>query len=668
MLSSEKISLFLPYLLGIPFLTAILLFILRSKIRLAKGVALVSSISHLVLTLLIAFSAYGPLSERKPEEGMTDYQLELPSSSMPVNTQPQGKKHSLTPVVVPEFVPGDSKNQHRTDWHLFGWDSSFEKFGMRGIHLYFGLDGLNIWLVVLTSVMILPVVLISFDTIRFRSGSFLAWIFLLESLVLGVFLSFDLIVFYLCFELTLIPLFFLIGQWGIGSLRREAARKLFLFTLGGGLFTLLGIISMVHLLQSNPSQSSKKGVTFSIPDLALFMQDQFNEVQSHLEKATNPKLGLSPEDQQIELETYYKLITSWNQKLSALFLILCVGFAVKIPLIPVHSWLPDAYSQAPIGVTVLLSALLAKMGTFGILRIAIPLAPDAVLSTGMPILGTLAAIGIIYGAFCAYGQKNMTKLIAYSSVSHLGFCVLGLLAFNASGLAGGTLHMVNHGLSTGALFLLIGYLSLRYNSVEIREFGGLWNKLPIFTFFMMTIGLASVGLPGLNNFVSEMMMLASLFDARNPFVSGFGFAIVAAIGLFLGAWYLITYFYNILFGPVKEAASAPSLSILANIQPQTNNPSPTNNTTDGKKVSESSSGHLANEPPLQSSTGSRLTESKDLKCREWVIMSFLVGLCLWIGLFPQTLIRPMKADIDRLVKIADQARARAIDAKPLLGK
>lgn len=326
---------------------------------------------------------------------------------------------------------------------------------------------------------------------------------------MGVFLAFDIILFYVCFELTLIPLFFLISSWGKGSNRREAA-QLFLFTLAGGLITLIGIIASVVVIYQSTHE-----LTFSIPRLAELMQIEL--------RRSDP--------QKLEI---------WKDKQLYIFLAIAVGFAVKIPLVPLHSWLPGIYSEAPIGVTVMLSALLAKMGTFGLLRICLPLAPDGTLAAGIPMLGTLASIGIIYGALCAYYQPDFKRLVAYSSVSHLGFCTLAIVAFNAEGMAGGLLHMVNHGLSTGALFLLVGMLLQPYSSGQIADFGGLWKKLPVFTFFMMVICLASIGLPGLNNFVSEMLMLAGLFDLRNSRAAGLTLAVIAAFGILLSAWYVLT--------------------------------------------------------------------------------------------------------------------------------
>src|SRR5262249_11868096 len=300
--------------------------------------------------------------------------------------------------------------------------------------LFIGLDGLNVWLVALGSFLMLPVVLISWDTVREREGAYYAWLFLLQAGLLGVFLSFDILLFYVCFELTLVPLLFLIGGWGPGPNRRDAARKLFLFTLAGGLITLLGVAGTVLYVYDRTGQ-----LTFSIPQLA-------DLVQTGMLQKSEANQGLCQHAQ-----TY-------------LFIALAVGFAVKIPLVPVHSWLPGAYSEAPIAVTVMLSALLAKMGTFGLLRICLPLCPDATLAVGMPLLGTLGAISIIYGALCAYAKTDIRRLVAYSSVSHLGFCVLALVAYSPAGLAGGLLHMVNHGLSTGALFLLVGMLVRRYGT------------------------------------------------------------------------------------------------------------------------------------------------------------------------------------------------------------
>jgi NADH-quinone oxidoreductase subunit M len=578
MLTPEYIRQLLPFLIGLPILVAVVLAFLGKQIREGRRLALGAALLHLALTALVVISAVGPLSERRAV----------------LDSAPPSERHK---VFIPEFVPGDpgmeksdaDGNVTHVDAHVTTWNIVNTSSGnpdLRPIQFFIGLDGLNIWLLALTSLMMLPVVIFSWDTITERQPAFFAWLFAMQGLIVGVFLAFDIILFYVCFELTLIPLFFLISQWGIGPNRREAARKLFLFTLAGGLITLVGIAGMVVLIYKQPfttGQIDHHYLTFSIPELAQLMQQQLEsgtpETKKHL----------------MDVQLY-------------LFIALSVGFAVKIPLVPLHSWLPGAYSEAPMGVTVMLSALLAKMGTFGLLRICLPLAPDGTLNAGLPIVGTLGALGIVYGAFCAFAQSDFKKLVAYSSVSHLGFCALALVAFNAEGIAGGTLHMVNHGLTTGAMFLLVGMLLTRYTSQQMSDFSGMWAKLPVFTFFMITICLASVGLPGLNNFISEMLMLCGLFDLRNSHATGMGLAAIAGLGIFLSAWYILTMIQRVFFGPLRE--------------------------------------------PLSIGQG----EVSDVKGKEWFMVVPLVSLCLLIGIAPQLMLDTMKRDVDTLARIADDAR------------
>jgi NADH-quinone oxidoreductase subunit M len=579
MLSPDQIRSLLPWLLLLPLLAAVLLPLLGKTTASARRIALGVALLHLVLTGLIVESARVPLAERK---AVGDY-------------APQAERDK---VFVPQFVPGDrgtvrtdaNGQSTRVDINATSWTLvPIAKPGdpkMQGIQFFIGLDGLNIWLIALTSLMMVPVILISWESIQIGAGKFYAWLFALQAGVLGVFLAFDVILFYVCFELTLIPLFFLISAWGTGASRREAARKLFLFTLAGGLITLLGIVAAVASVHERMRE-----LTFSIPRLAELMQ---------IDLSRNGESALS----------------YWRDRQYYIFLAIAIGFMVKIPLVPLHSWLPGAYSEAPIGVTVMLSALLAKMGTFGLLRICLPLAPDGTLAAGLPVVGTLAAIGIIYGALCAYAQTDFKRMAAYSSVSHLGFCALALVAFNAEGMAGGLLHMVNHGLSTGALFLLIGFLLQRYSSGQMKDFSGLWNKLPVLTFFMMVICLASIGLPGLCNFVSEMLMLGGLFDLRNARAAGITLAVIAALGIFLSAWYLLTMLQRVFFNELKEPAPA----------------------------------HPG--------------EVKDLNGRELAIIAPLAALCLFIGCCPQYLIDPMKRDVETLARIADDARRDRVPLPP----
>ena len=570
MLSPETIRSLLPWLIVLPLVAAGLLTLFGRTTKSARWLALGLALLHLVLTTLIVASACKPLTERK---AVSDYAPSLDRDR----------------IFIPEFVPGDpgidQKDKdgkiNRTDAHVTTWDVapfSTNSSDAKGIQFFIGLDGMNLWLIALTSLMLVPVILISWESIQKNAGNFYAWLFALQAGVMGVFLAFDIVLFYVSFELTLIPLFFLISSWGTGSNRREAARKLFLFTLAGGLITLLGIVALVTSAYQNT-----KELTFSIPRLAELMQ--------------------------IELHRNDDATRSfWKDKQLYIFLTIAVGFAVKIPLIPLHSWLPGAYSEAPIGVTVMLSALLAKMGTFGLLRICLPLAPDGTLAAGLPVLGTLAAIGIVYGAFCAYAQPEFKRLVAYSSVSHLGFCVLALVAFNAEGMTGGLLHMVNHGLATGAMFLLVAFLQQRYTSGQIADFGGLWKKLPVFTFFMFVICLASIGLPGLNNFVSEMLMLSGLFDLRNARAAGMTLAVAAAFGILLSAWYMLTMLQRVFFNELKEPQPAHAGDV------------------------------------------------KDLNWRELAIIAPLAALCLILGCFPQPVLDTMKRDMDTLARIADDAR------------
>jgi NADH-quinone oxidoreductase subunit M len=249
------------------------------------------------------------------------------------------------------------------------------------------------------------------------------------------------------------------------------------------------------------------------------------------------------------------------------------------------------------------------MGVFGLLRICLPICPDATLAIGMPLLGTLATIGIIYGALCAFAQTDLRRLVAYSSVSHLGFCVLAVVAFTPAGLAGGVLHMVNHGLSTGAMFLLVGMLVRRYGTAQIADYSGLWTRLPAWTFFMMVGCLASIGLPGLNNFVSEMLMLGGVFDVRSPYANGVTYGVLAATGIFLSAWYTLTMVRRIMFGPPKQPAAAGAAT--------------------------------------------------DLTGRERAAIVPVIGLCLLLGVLAQPVLDVMYRDVARLAQVGDDARARA---------
>ncbi|AWM39002.1 NADH-quinone oxidoreductase subunit M [Gemmata obscuriglobus] len=544
--------------------------------RVARRVALLLALLHLGVTGAVVIYAGAWLTQR--------------------NTDPRLNGDIGSLHFSPEFVPGDSAGSSgngtdgRTTWTVLSLSGKPTARGTTGpnVQFYLGVDGLNLWLVALASVMLVPVILVSWESVQHRPGAFYGWLFVLQAGVIGAFLSFDVVLFYVFFELTLIPSFFLIGNWGATSARRDAARKFFLYTLAGSLLTLVGVIGVVL---TNPSEDGT--ITFSIPKLMANVQEGMHA--AHLKALAGDGSALAAKHQ-----TQF-----W------LFLALMAGFMVKVPIWPFHTWLPSAYGEAPTGVTMLLSALMAKLGTFGILRLVLPLVPDAAIQYGLPVIGGFAAFGIVYAALCAYASKDMKLVIAYSSVSHLGFLVLGLFAFNREGLAGSALHMVNHGLSTGALFASLGFLMDRYRTTDIAKFGGLMGRYPNFAILFFALALASVGLPGLNNFVSEMMMLAGLFDARSPGLKSLALAVVAATGIFLSAWYVFTMLRAVFFNPLKEPERA------------------------------------APEAP-----------AGDVSRREFFAFGSLAALCLVLGLLPQPLLDAMKQDVRKLSIVGDAARAR----------
>ncbi|MBA4188993.1 MAG: NADH-quinone oxidoreductase subunit N [Planctomycetaceae bacterium] len=497
----------------------------------------------------------------------------------------------------PTFIPGDTSGRSgedgRTGWTLLSLTSSPPSANRAGPYVQFfvGMDGLNLWLVALSSFMLIPAILVSWDSVKERPGGFFGWMFFLQGAAIGAFLSFDVILFYVFFELTLIPAFFLIGKWGQGSARRDAARKFFLYTLAGSLLTLVGVIGVVV---TNPDPLTGQ-ITFSLPDL-------MGNVQHWLKIAHDEALAGKPEKLAALHATQF-----W------LFIAMMAGFMVKVPIWPFHTWLPGAYGEAPIGVTILLAALLAKLGTFGILRFVLPLVPDASLMYGLPVVGSLAAFGIVYAALCAYAQKDMKLMIAYSSVSHLGFLVLGIFAFNAEGLSGSVLHMVNHGLSTGAVFALLAFLLDRYRTTQISQYGGLMGRFPNFALLTFILCLASIGLPGLNNFVSEMLMLAGLFHADMPHSHHYTLSVIAAFSIFLSSWYIMTMLQKVFFSPLKEPHPA---------EPES------------------------------------ATPPADVSRRELFAFGSLAGLCLILGLYPQPVLDSLKTDVSYLSHIGDGARAR----------
>lgn len=375
------------------------------------------------------------------------------------------------------------------------------------IQFKLGVDGISILMVGLTAILMPLVVLSSVGHIKHRSKEFLIWLLVMETGMLGVFLSLDLVLFYFFWEVSLVPLYFMVGIWG-GENRLYATVKFFLFTLSGSLVMLVAVIALIM----------SAGMS-DVPGLITWV-------------------SATPD------------VPGW------FFLAFALAFAIKVPVVPFHTWLADAHTEAPTSGSVILAGVLLKMGTYGLLRFGIQMFPAATLEWA-PLFMALGAIGIVYGAFLAMAQTDLKRLIACSSVSHLGFVVLGMFALTQAGLRGGVLQMVNHGLSTGLLFLLVGMIYERRHSRQLKDFGGIASTMPIFSFFFVLTVLSSVGLPGLNGFVGEYMILLGTFQASPVW------ACIGVTGVIFGAVYLLMATRRVLFGPVvhEENRHMPDLNL-----------------------------------------------------------------------------------------------------------
>ena len=436
------------------------------------------------------------------------------------------------------------------------------------LEFYLGLDGISLAMVLLTTILSISAVLVSWTSVKERSAEFYASLLILETGLIGVFCAFDLVLFYVFFEFTLIPLFFMVGIWG-GPLRRYAAGKFFIYTLAGSVITLLGLIWLViESYKLSLALGLPLATPFAIPDLSRFL-------------AEHPLPA--------ELQ-------------ATMFLMIAAGFMVKVPLFPFHTWLPLAHVEAPTAGSVMLAGVLLKLGAYGFLRLCLPMLPHACEHTGLPLIGAMSVVGIIYGSFCALAQNDIKKLVAYSSVAHLGFCMLGIFALNTEGISGGVLQMINHGLSTGALFCIVGMFYERYHTRMLSDLGGLANKLPILAVAMVFTSFASIGLPGLNGFVGEVLALIGMFK-RDPI-----YAILGASGVVLGAWYLLGVLQTAFFGPLKEP-------------------------------------HHGDEP------------ISDLNAREVATLAPLLVLCVWLGLFPQPTLDLIRPDVEAITKLYAEVRA-----------
>ena len=429
-----------------------------------------------------------------------------------------------------------------------------------GIGYAVGVDGISLLLLVLTGLLTPLALLSSWTSVHKRTRAFSVFVLLLESAMMGVFVSLDLFLFYVFWDAMLIPMYFLIGIWGYER-RIYAAVKFILYTMAGSVLMLLAIIGLAWLHSTARSQ-------YSFDLLALY-------------------------DLQVPANLQF-----W------FFLAFALAFAIKVPLFPFHTWLPDAHVEAPTAGSVILAGVLLKMGTYGLVRFAFPLFPIAATYFA-PYLALLAVVGIVYGALVAMVQPDIKKLIAYSSVSHLGFVVLGIAAMNTPGVQGAVYQMLNHGVSTGGLFLIVGMLSDRRHTRAIAEFGGLKAVMPRFVAVFLIITLSSIGLPGLNGFVGEFLILLGAF-LWNP-----RFAAVAATGVVLSATYMLWMFQRVNYGPVTNEKNA---------------------------------------------------ALPDLEPREWALIVPIVALTVLMGVLPNVFLRPTEASVQKIVDRMREAAPVKIQA------
>lgn len=375
------------------------------------------------------------------------------------------------------------------------------------VDYHIGLDGISLILVLLTT-FLTPITLLStWGSIKHKVKEFTFFMLLLEVGMLGVFFSLDLFLFYIFWEAMLIPMYFIIGIWG-GKRRIYASVKFFIYTMAGSLLMLVAIIALAIY---GSEEAALGYFTTNLLELYKVGPDIPQEIQR------------------------------W------LFLAFALSFAIKVPLFPLHTWLPDAHVEAPTAGSVILAGVLLKMGTYGLIRFCLPLFPQSAIAYA-PLISVLAVIGIIYGALVAMVQKDMKKLVAYSSVSHLGFVVLGIFAMNQEAMQGAVIQMVNHGLSTGALFLMVGFIYERTHTREISDYGGIAKIVPVFATLFLIISLSSIGLPGLNGFVGEFLILTGAF--KSTVLNSWMLTIFAASGVIFAAVYMLWMYQRVCFGTV----------------------------------------------------------------------------------------------------------------------
>ncbi len=462
-----------------------------------------------------------------------------------------------------------------------------------GINYFVGVDGISLLLIVLTTFMVPLVLLASWKSIKQAERAYIFCMLFLETGMLGAFVSLNLFQFYVFWEVMLIPMYLIIGIWG-GPRRIYASVKFFLFTMFGSLLMLVALLVLCYL---NYREFQALNLDLVALDPALFPASKPGAL---LQTAIPPLLEAGR-------------AVPWWQTPTWLFAAFALAFAIKVPMVPLHTWLPDAHVEAPTPGSVILAAVLLKMGTYGFLRFAIPLFPSAAIEFA-PLFMTLAVIGILYGALIAMVQTDVKKLVAYSSVAHLGFVMLGMFAFNPEGLQGSILQMVNHGISTGALFLLVGMIYERRHTRQIEDFGGIAKPMPIFAFLFAVATMASIGLPMLNGFVGEFLILLGTWKAAPAF------AAPATFGVVLAAGYMLWMYRRVVFGPVTHAENRTLI---------------------------------------------------DLDWRERLVVVVVLIPAFWIGIYPKPFLNPLLRPVSEVVMRIDavkQAQAAGQSAAPLTQK
>jgi NADH-quinone oxidoreductase subunit M len=462
----------------------------------------------------------------------------------------------LTFVVSVALFIGFDAAQAQMHWvERVAWNAPL------GITYHIGIDGISLPLVLLTTLLTPLAFLQAWNSIEIKVKEFAIFILILETGMLGVFMALDLFLFFVFWEVILVPMYFLIGIWG-GENRQYAMIKFILYTMAGSALMVVAIFAL-HVLNLQPDYGGTGQASF---DLFDFYQ------------LTLP-IGLQ----------------------KVLFLAFALAFAIKVPLFPFHTWLPDAHVEAPTAGSVILAGVLLKMGTYGFIRFCLPIFPDAAAAYAS-LISLLAVIAILYGALVAMVQPDMKKLVAYSSVSHMGFVVLGIFSGTIAGLQGSVIQMVNHGLSTGALFLLVGMIYDRRHTRLISDYGGLWQQMPVYAVFFLVAMFSSIGLPGLNGFVGEFLILLGTFETHRTA------AVFAALGIILGAVYMLWMYQRVMYGELTHEANR------------------------------------------------RLP---DMSGREVALMIPIVVLMFWIGFYPNTFLRKMDAAAAQLVERVQTERVAA---------